>query len=148
MASPRCFWRVEDENSQARTRNSEIRAAGVGGDFRHMSPQLRECLERHLDWADRTPSPFISAYCDEDAANREVNRRLDRGKRHVTITKIDVTDLDYGTVEFRNLRRLAANLGLWIQELAWNNSEHEYIFLHHIPSKAIEDVIDFPRVQQ
>ncbi|KAI1302215.1 hypothetical protein F5Y03DRAFT_212459 [Xylaria venustula] len=143
MASPRVFWRVEDEDSQAQTRNSGIRAAGVGGDFRRLSLELRQCLERHLDWSDRTPSPFISAYCDEDAANREVNRRLDRGKRRITITKIDVTDLDYGTVQYRNLRKLAKNLDLWVHELAWNNSEHEYIFLHYIPREAIEDVIEF-----
>ncbi|KAI0423633.1 hypothetical protein F5Y09DRAFT_203351 [Xylaria sp. FL1042] len=145
MPSPRIFWRVEDEHSRARTTESNgIQvAAYTDVDFGQMSAELRECLARHLDWSDRTRSPFISAYSDEEAAYREADRRRRRGKRDVTITEINIEEMPYGTVQYRNVRNLAKNLNLWIEEEAWNNSLYEYVFLRQIPEDAIARVISY-----
>jgi hypothetical protein len=36
----------------------------------------------------------------------------------------------------------AERLDFDIPELAWNNSEYEYIFVHHVPDSAVVDWID------
>ncbi|KAI0814535.1 hypothetical protein GGR55DRAFT_675824 [Xylaria sp. FL0064] len=142
MPSPRVFWRVEDEHSRAQTVdfNGISAEANIDIDFGEMSYILQECLARHLDWSDRTPSPFISTYSDEGAAYREADRRLYRGKSNVTITEINLEELPYGTVQYRNIRTLAKKLKVWIEEEAYNNSEYEYIFLNHVPWEAVAHV--------
>ncbi|KAI1283581.1 hypothetical protein F5Y07DRAFT_394485 [Xylaria sp. FL0933] len=142
MSSPRVFWRVEDEYSRAQTTdtNGISAEAYIDVDFGDRSGTLRECLARHLDWSDRTPSPFISAYSDEGTAYREADRRLSRGRSNVTITEINLEDLPYGTAHYRNIRTLANKLEVWIEEEAYNNSKYEYIFLHHVPWEAVAHV--------
>ncbi len=44
--------------------------------------------------------------------------------------------------EYRNIRLLAERLGFDTPERAWNNSEYEYIFLHHVPDSAVVSWID------
>ncbi|KAI3326495.1 hypothetical protein HD806DRAFT_487438 [Xylariaceae sp. AK1471] len=76
MPNHRTFYRVEDEDSRARTTNSGIKAAGKAQvNFRSKSPELREHVKRHMDWSDRNPSPFISAYSNKKAAYDEAERR-------------------------------------------------------------------------
>jgi hypothetical protein len=91
----------------------------------------------HLDWSNRRPTPFISMYNDETVAVEEAERRKRRGMKNVTITVVDVEKVR-GRVQYRNVRRLLARQrGRWIPEKAWHNSEYEYIFLHHIPDRAV-----------
>jgi hypothetical protein len=54
----------------------------------------------------------------------------------VIIYKIDMDDA-CERVEYRDVRRLAKKLNLWIEEEAWHNSEHEWIFLNRIPDSAV-----------
>jgi hypothetical protein len=61
---------------------------------------------------------------------------VEAGKRDVRIYKINTSFCNERT-EYRNIRRLAKQLGLWIPDDAWNNSEHEYIFLWYIPDDAV-----------
>lgn len=44
--------------------------------------------------------------------------------------------------EYRNIRLLTERLDFDIPERAWNNSEYEYIFLHHVPDSAVMSWID------
>ncbi|KAF2844317.1 hypothetical protein T440DRAFT_473484 [Plenodomus tracheiphilus IPT5] len=44
--------------------------------------------------------------------------------------------------EYRDIRRLAGKLSFDIPEYAWNNSMHEYVFLHDVPVSAIVGWID------
>jgi hypothetical protein len=143
------FFRVEDENSQARTLPGRGVMAGDTNAEITFDPlcdweenTLRRSLSDHLDWSYRYPTPFISAYSDEATAVEEAERRKQRGMRHVTITVIDVAEA-WEEVEGIEVRMLADGLRLWIPEEAWNNSKYEYVFLHRIPERA---VIDYFRV--
>jgi hypothetical protein len=141
---PYIFFRVEDKDSRARY-------FGEGGlfaedtdtriDFKSNNKSLLREVERHLDWGNRVPTPFISMYCDEDVALREANRRVEEGKEDVRVYEINMRR-SAERREYRNIRRLAERLELDIPERAWNNSEYEYIFLHHVPDIAVVGWID------
>lgn len=140
-------YRVEDECSQARaTAGKGVRAGDVksrvdfGARQIHKRAQLTRHLRSHIDWSNRTKTPFISTYDDYQVAYEEALRRKRRGRKNVTIIIIDISRADH-RVEYRNVRRLAETLGCWIPSKAWNNSEFEYIFLHRIPARAVVDVI-------
>ena len=138
------FYRVEDEGSQAVTVLGQgITAAGkqsinLSAKFGLDGRVLWENLEQHLDWNSDHKSPFISTYDNEDVAFDIACGRKRLGKKRVSITVIDVSKV-YGQVEFREMRRLVWSLDGWIQEEAYNNSKHEWVFLHHIPDEAIVD---------
>jgi hypothetical protein len=139
--APRVFYRVEDADSSARYLDGEgIFAADIDTVvyFGNMGDALFDQVEQHLKWRNRNPTPFISTYCDESAARREAERRDRQGKKNVKIYKIDMDDTPERR-EYRDVRRLARNLRLRIETNAWHNSEHEWIFLHHIPDEAVEE---------
>lgn len=98
-------------------------------------------VERHLDWGNRVPTPFISMYCDEGVAQREAERRIGEGKKDVRVYKINMRRSDERR-EYRNIRLLAERLDFDIPERAWNNSKYEYIFLHHVPDSAVVDLME------
>ena len=93
-------------------------------------------LDNHLDWGNRDPTPFISAYTDWTTAEKEALRRIRQGKQHVTITEIDVRKVR-GKAQYRHVRGLARRLDYRIPYEAWPNSKYEYVFLHQIPESAI-----------
>lgn len=143
MVNSYLFYRVEDEYSQARTADRRgiwagERRARVDFKARHgCKPKaLDQHVMNHLDWSNRRPTPFISMYKDYTVAFEEANRRKRRGMKKVAITVVDVRKV-YGKVKFRNVRRLAHRLQRWIPKKAWHNSKYEYIFLHHIPDRAV-----------
>ena len=76
-------------------------------------------------------------YCDKGVAHREVRRRVREGKRDVGVYTINMRRSDEYR-EYRNIRHLVERLHFDIPERAWNNSEYEYIFLHHVPDSAVE----------
>jgi L-ribulose-5-phosphate 3-epimerase UlaE len=138
---PHIFYRVEDEDSRARYRDGY----GIFAEdtktrvcFNRYDNRLLSQVERHLDWRNRHPTPFISMYCDEEAAEREAERRVEDGKKDVRIYTIDMQESDEWR-EYRDVRYLAYKLGFRIPAYAWNNSEYEYIFLHYVPESAIMD---------
>ena len=98
-------------------------------------------VERHLDWGNRVPTPFISMYCDKGVAHREAKRRVREGKKDVRVYTINMRRSDEYR-EYRNIRLLAERLDFGIPERAWNDSEYEYIFLHHVPNSAVVGWID------
>ena len=136
---PYIFYRVEDEDSRARYFGDDGLLAEdteTWVNFRSRGPRLLEQVEMHLDWGNRCPTPFISAYCDEGVALREARRRAQEGREDVRLYTIDMRESDERR-EFRNIRGLAERLGFDIPDCAWSNSEYEYIFLHHVPDSAI-----------
>ncbi len=137
--TPYIFYRVEDRDSRAQYLDQEgIFAEDTNTEVDLFGSSRRLCsqLENHLDWGSRIPTVFISAYCDEEVAWSEANRRVRDGKEGVVVHTIDIRKRDR-PVEYRNIRLLAKRLGVWIPECAWNNSKYEYIFLHHVPESAV-----------
>jgi hypothetical protein len=142
--APTEFFRVEDASSRA----SYVRRKGIfaedeyaGVDFDRAGAHLFDQVEQHLRWENRRPTPFISAYSDEKVARDEAKRRCRDGKQDVRIYIID-TDRRREPIEYRHIRGVARKVGLRIEEEAWNNSEYEYIFLHHIPQCMIVGTIE------
>ena len=80
-------------------------------------------------------------YCNKIVAFREAERRVRDGKEDVRVYTIDMRERDE-RVEYRNIWLLTEKLGFDIPERAWNNSEYEYVVLHHIPDSAVVDCFD------
>ncbi|KAL5878104.1 hypothetical protein ACKVWC_007252 [Pyricularia oryzae] len=132
--SPKEFWRVEDERSRGRTDSTSFTAPYRDG---KEALNNRILLEKHLKWANREPTPYISVYDNWDAANNEVGRRLNRGRMDVSMSRIDVSKVPAGKLQYRSVRRLCDRLGVEIEDKAWFNSKHEWIFLNEIPANVV-----------
>lgn len=141
--SPNVFYRVVDSQSQSKdVTRSGLRAGNIKKDItfntlrRYESKKFARELRKHLDWSNRDATVFISVYDDKDRALEEVERRLRRGCQEVKMMVIDIDGFG-GTMQFRNLRRLAEKHGVWIEDHAFRNSEHEWVFLKQIRRGAI-----------
>ena len=142
MGAPVEYYRVQDNSSATRFNK---RNGFIAGDTQlqlRMSPRndseyqnLFDALGRHLDWSDRTPSPFISVYADLETAENSAETRVNRGKTGVFIAHINI-ERTRG-LSYRCVRKLAKAIGLEIQPRAWRNAEEEFVFIHHIPAGAI-----------
>lgn len=141
--APTKFFRVDDADSRA----VYIKGEGIFAeddykwvDFDGTGARLFGQIKRHLRWANRRPTQFISAYFDKDVAWREAERRRLDGKKDVRIHIIN-TKKRKEAIEYRYVRRLAKKVGLSIRDEAWNNSKYEYIFLRRIPQSMIVKTI-------
>lgn len=130
IMGPYIFFRVEDEDSRARYSGEE----GLFGGYGHLGGWFQKL-------GNRVPTPFISMYCDEVVAHREAKRHVGEGKKDVRVYKINTRRSDERR-GYRNNRLLAERLDFDIPECAWNNSEYEYIFLHHVSDSAVVGWID------
>ena len=146
--APRTYFRVHDKSSATRFDEENGFVAGDPQLPLRMFPRDRSeyqklklfnAIGRHLDWSNRTPSPFISVYADFDTAFNSASARANQGKRGVFVAVIDVKSSE--NLWYRRVREVADDVGLWIEQQAWNNSEHEYIFLHRIPSDAVVEIV-------
>jgi hypothetical protein len=135
---PSVFFRVQDEYSQAQyCEHSGILSKNQSNaSFDPCLPETRQSLRDHLDWANKKPSPFISVYSDQATALRDARRRLADGYEDVVIWEID-TRRGPETSQYRKIRLLASIYRIWIPRKAWNNSEHEWLFLHRVPDCMI-----------
>ena len=105
---------------------------------------LFEALEKHLEWYDRTPSPFISVYADLETAEKSAEARVKRGKRGVFIAHINVEGM--GGLSYRWVPKLADAIGLEIRSQALRNPGHEFVFLHHIPAEVVTEYEYFEKI--
>ena len=104
--------------------------------------KLCNASDKHLNWSNRTPSPFISVYADFDTVINSAITRKNQGKRGVLIARIDVSKS--GKLWYRYMPKVAKEVGLRIKPQALNNSENEFVFLHRIPGEAIVEIIPVP----
>jgi hypothetical protein len=146
--APKIFYRVESKYSCARYAVGEgVSAKDSESLLTFESPDyyLRKALSNHLEWNCKTPSMFISVYSEESVAMKEAKRRINERNPDVRVLKIDMRKhwrASSEQVEYRDLRFLAQELGVWIEKKAWNNSKYEYIFLKHIPEDVIVEIAD------
>ncbi|RAL10369.1 uncharacterized protein BO97DRAFT_407046 [Aspergillus homomorphus CBS 101889] len=151
------LYRVEDNESRARFRQGRgIRAEGYKK-WVHYNPLTRRQRESlkgelwaHLDWRNRSPTPFISTSRDRDWVFDEASRRKQEGKTNVRVYKIKVPDDLERYSRSRNCRVVFKKLTKWLgrahstlpcyapDNCSWN----EYLFLHDIPSDLIKDITD------
>jgi hypothetical protein len=136
--NPTVFFRVQDEYSQAQycEHRGILSKNQSNASFNPRLSKTRQTIQDHLNWASRKSSTFISVYSDWATANREARRRLADGHANVVIWKID-TLKGHRKAQYRNIRLLALRCRIWVPDKAWNNSEHEWLFLHQVPESMI-----------
>ena len=142
--APHKYYRVHDNSSATHFDEENGFVAGDPQLLLRMFPRDRSeyqnlfnALGRHLDWSDRTPSPFISVYADLDTAVNSAIARVNQGKRKVFVAHINVKDIE--DLWYRHAPKIAREVRLRIQPQALRNSEQEFIFLHHIPGEAVTE---------
>ena len=140
------FYRVQDDSSATQFDDEDGFIAG-DEDYLEMYPrsragilELSKVLAKHLDWSDRDPSPFISAYSDKTTAYNNAESRVLDGHTNVVVVEINVK-YKYRLYHWP-LRAVAKAVGLEIELKAWHNSKFEEIFLHRIPWKAIDAIVE------
>jgi hypothetical protein len=149
--APEEFWRVEDDGSMARYKEGKgIYAGAVRStmtfDLSRGSNRKRlgQRLLRHLYWRNRVRTEFISAYSDEERAEVEAWNRVSAGKSNVVIHWICVPERKgRHRVEYRQVRKLMKDLGKKIPDKAYHNTEHEFVFLHHIPEDCVQETFEY-----
>ena len=142
--APYKYYRVHDSSSATHSDKENGFVAGDDQLMLKMSPRNRSdrqnlfnALGGHLDWYDTTPSPLISVYADLDTAVKSANARVNGGKRRIFIAHIDVEGIE--GLCYRYAPKLARDIGLSIPRRALRNSGREFVFLHHIPRKAVTE---------
>jgi hypothetical protein len=136
--NPSVFFRVQDKDSQAQYHEHSgiLSRNQSNASFDPQLSRTRQMIQDHLDWASREPSVYISVYSDWTTAFRDARRRLASGYQDVVIWKID-TRRGCEMTQYRNIRRLARRCEIRVPKKAWNNSEHEWLFLHRVPDSMI-----------
>ncbi|KAL2054239.1 hypothetical protein ABVK25_005380 [Lepraria finkii] len=88
--TPHIFFRVHDKSSATYFDEDGFVAGDHQSWFRMLPPRnasedqkLFNALGGHLDWSNRTASPFISAYADLETAVNSAIARANQGKRGV-----------------------------------------------------------------
>lgn len=148
MTAPTTLWRVTDKSSRSQYYEGEgILAEDQNSriTFNSRKGTLRWVLGGHLIWELRRASPFISTYSNRHVAWKQAKQRVERGKEDVKIHKIDV-NASNKPVEYRNVQGLAFRLRMEIPQRALHHSEYEYVFLGHIPDRAVTACYEFKRV--
>ncbi|GJN84474.1 hypothetical protein PLIIFM63780_008031 [Purpureocillium lilacinum] len=100
--------------------------------------ELKKCFEQHMDWSCREPSPFISAYGDEEKARERAEQRADNEHADVTVTTIDASLLGKGAV--RHVLSVRDQFDIWLEHEVFYAAQHEFLILHRVPKEAILDV--------
>ena len=152
MAAPVEYYRVQDNSSATPfdeengfvAKDHKLQLKMFHPRNRSEKQNLFDALDRHLDWYDKTPSPFISVYSDWDTAVSSAEARAKKGKRGVFIAHINVEDIE--GLWYRCVPKLAEEVGLWIQAQALRNSKKEFVFLHHIPAEVVTEYEYFKKI--
>ena len=134
---PRYFYRVYDEYSVSQFDGDDGFEAQGAGLFSPRANWAKFVVARHMDWSNRTPSPFISVTDSREKANEYASQREDRGREDVHIAQIKVKVLRDAGVRFWHMQTLAMTVGAedMIQDFSWN--EYEWLCLHNIPAEAV-----------
>lgn len=141
------FFRVQDEHSRAQYLSfegiyAEDQSSSMTFNIRMHYRNIRDEIEKHLDWANRDPTCLISTYARQDVAEKQARLRIDQGREEVVIFVIDPAQ-ESGGAQYRNLRMLAKKVDFQIPDQASNNSKYEWIFLEQIPDHMIVGTISF-----
>ncbi|KAF2181490.1 hypothetical protein K469DRAFT_520708, partial [Zopfia rhizophila CBS 207.26] len=136
----RRFWRVQHAESRAESTSCGDIVASNTTTILRTCVDLKEAVERHLDWGCRIPSSFISVFGDrKHAINWAIAARNRQEKRReyspVHVQEINAAYLD--DVYVLDLGRIVREL-----DISCENVEHEYIILYHIPTHALESITD------
>lgn len=142
------LFRVEDDSSIAFYMEGLGIFAALGEEWVPLYPKgfkgmsiLEQMVWDHLDWYNRTPTPFISASSNKDWALNEARRRQEAGKTNVVVYQIFRRQYHVKYPYFESVRTLLNRAQSHIPSHAdYPCTNYEYLFLHHIPDEFITEV--------
>lgn len=142
--APTTFYRVEDASSCARWRKGVGIRALRQTKYTWNHTAIVKLVKKHLNWKDRSHSPFISVYDNLERAEVEAERRENKGHDEVVIWEINTNrgrkrrdGRKRPRAEYRNLRGYADSHDFDIPDVAVNMSEYEWLFLNEIPEHMV-----------
>lgn len=134
-------YHVEDDGSRASYEERQgIWAASIEPiPVKSRNMRLGIGLYHHLDWSNRTATPFISASSDRQWIFHQARRRQAEGKTNVWVYRICIpVDHRNPRIHFKSVKRWLEMAELPIPEYAdYPCTGSEYLFLHHIPEQFI-----------
>jgi len=138
MPIPRYLYRVFDESSVSSFDEDTGFVAGLpNGAFDRNKYWAKHVVQRHMDWGNRSRTPFISTTSLQKAEHYAEQRLEEWGHDGVYIAKIDTATLRAAGVEIFHMATLVREVRAYIVPPAWN--QREYLCLHRIPPEAVID---------
>lgn len=131
---PPYLWRVMYPTSQSREDpiTGDLVAVDRSRTFTN-EPELKQAIEKHLNWYSREPSCFVSTLSNEPHAYNWAKRRGPSGSS-VSIHKIDTALLPTNVYLFDLHHLRKQNI---LQLPSSPDTTHEFLFLHLIPARSI-----------
>ncbi|AEO66279.1 1e3bdfa8-175f-46d9-90fe-025104075a22 [Thermothielavioides terrestris] len=133
---PARLWRVTHRLSQSRWHQGDLVAADQSRVFNN-EDELKEAVQKHVNWWCSQPSCFLSVFSDPHHARNWAAQRDPPAYIH----EIDTARLPIGT-DILDMGVLIAKLGIKNPHPA-----HELLFLHRIPSECIVDTSEASNFQ-
>jgi hypothetical protein len=110
---PQYFYRVFDEGPQFH--ETLVFVASIPNAFYDLMHRNARCeLERHMDWNNLHPTPFISMMASRKQALEFALQRVDKQRRTVTIAKIDSSRLKTANVKIHRMCALVEQTRLYL----------------------------------
>ncbi|CAG8724449.1 2465_t:CDS:2, partial [Acaulospora colombiana] len=129
---PLTLYRVQYEGCQTRRDRSSNELRATSSAIPQTKSELREMVDKHLDWACWEPSPFISLFSDEEHAINWGRRLLRRrwGMRNKKFTLLSFQIPEQTAMVF-SVSDLQTSLGV----VTWNGklAHDEYLCFGRIP---------------
>jgi hypothetical protein len=133
---PQFFYRVYDNQSVSKLTEYGFQTPDAA--FDPSAPWAKHVVKRHMDWSNRSPSPFISVTDSEEKACEYARQRVELGHTGVLMATINVSELRRANVSFWHMQTLARELHAYVEPRGWN--PNEWLCLHYIPNDAVEVV--------
>ena len=134
MPPPRYLYRVFDETSISTLDEEEGFVAASDSPFNRHRRGAKDVVERHMDWNNRSPTPFISTTTLRKAEHY-AQQRVDWGREEVRIARISTAAMREAGVRIFHMTTLVQDVGASITPESWNHAE--YLCLHQIPREAV-----------
>jgi hypothetical protein len=139
---PQFLYRVFDDQSVSRFDEVDGFVAGNPyAAFNRNQYWAKHVIRRHMSWANRRLTPFVSVTASRAKAEEYALRRQRMGHGDVSIAKIDTAALRASGIIIFHMATLVKRTRASIDPVAWNYSE--YLCLQGIPRKAIVEVWEY-----
>ncbi|KAJ8579302.1 hypothetical protein M405DRAFT_155887 [Rhizopogon salebrosus TDB-379] len=138
--TPRYYYRVVDDKSHCKYEQDKGFVASIPNAVYNPSHwKAKRELERHMDWGNRHPTPFISVTASRKQAIHYALQRVEWGNGSVLIAKIDHSRLKEARICIYRACDLVRDTGAEIKVTAENS--HEYLCVRHIPVCAVISIL-------
>jgi hypothetical protein len=137
MDPPQYLYRVFDEESFCQFDKQNGFIAGVARSLNRY--KIRYYVERHMEWGNRIPTPFISVTASRSKALQYALQRVDMSRGHVCIAKISTHLLRAAQVQTHHMATLVAEIQARIEPAARN--KWEFLCINQIPARAVVAVL-------